>query len=214
MYATVGKRILDIAIAIPALVLVLPLLAVIALLILIKSGSPVFFLQKRPGFQGRPFTLVKFRTMTNDRAAGGEMRPDAERLDSLGRFLRAASLDELPELINVILGSMSLVGPRPLLMQYLDRYTPEQLRRHDVRPGITGWAQVNGRNAITWEERLAQDVWYVDNQTFMLDLSIMAKTFGKVLSREGINQPGQATMEEFVGHTGTSKGQSSQGNHL
>ena len=201
MYATIGKRILDMALAITALILLLPFLTVIALLILIKSGSPVFFLQKRPGFRGRPFTLVKFRTMTNDRAAGGEMRPDADRLDSFGKFLRATSIDELPELINVIQGNMSLVGPRPLLMQYLDRYTPEQQRRHDVRPGITGWAQVNGRNAITWEERLAQDVWYVDNQTFTLDLGILAKTFWKVLSREGVNQPGQATMEEFLGHT-------------
>jgi lipopolysaccharide/colanic/teichoic acid biosynthesis glycosyltransferase len=214
MYATVGKRLLDLVVAIPALVLLSPVLGVVAVLILINSGSPIFFRQKRPGFRGRPFILVKFRTMTNEHGAGGELQPDADRLDSLGRFLRATSLDELPELINVIRGNMSLVGPRPLLMQYLDRYTAEQMRRHDVRPGITGWAQVNGRNAITWEERLAQDVWYVDNQTFALDMTILAKTFGKVLSREGINQPGQATMEEFLGHSGTSQGQSSQGNHL
>ena len=201
MYTTVGKRLFDLVVAIPALILLSPVLCFVALLILISSGSPIFFLQKRPGFRGRPFVLVKFRTMTNERAADGELRPDADRLNSLGKFLRATSLDELPELINVIQGNMSLVGPRPLLMQYLDRYTAEQMRRHDVRPGITGWAQVNGRNAIIWEERLAQDVWYVDNQTFTLDLGILVKTLWKVLSRDGVNQPGQATMEEFLGHT-------------
>ena len=209
MYASVGKRIFDLVLAIPAFVVLLPVLGIVALLILINSGSPIFFRQRRPGFRGRPFTLVKFRTMTNERAAGGELKPDADRLDSVGRFLRATSLDELPELINVIKGNMSLVGPRPLLMQYLDRYTQEQMRRHDAKPGITGWAQVNGRNAITWDERLAQDVWYVDNQTFALDLTILARTFSKVLTREGVNQPGQATMEEFLGHAhkaGSSKG--------
>lgn len=204
MYSTVGKRVFELAVAIPALVLLSPVLGVVALLVLIKCGSPVLFRQERPGIHGRPFTLVKFRTMSDERDSNGKSLPDADRLSSFGRFLRATSLDELPELVNVIKGDMSLVGPRPLLMQYLDRYTPEQARRHDVRPGITGWAQVNGRNSTTWEERLAQDVWYVDNQSFRLDVMILAKTLSKVLSREGVNQPGRATMEEFLGGAGAS----------
>ena len=166
-----------------------------------KLGSPVLFRQQRPGLSGRPFWLLKFRTMTDARDAGGVLLPDAQRLTAFGRFLRGSSLDELPELINVLKGEMSLVGPRPLLMQYLDRYTPEQARRHEVRPGITGWAQVNGRNAITWEEKFKLDVWYVDNWSLWLDIKIIAMTIWKILKREGISQPGQATMEEFKGNS-------------
>ncbi len=157
------------------------------------------FRQQRPGLHGRPFLLLKFRTMTDARDASGTLLPDAARLTAFGRFLRAASLDELPELLNVLKGDMSLVGPRPLLMQYLGRYTPEQARRHEVRPGITGWAQVNGRNAISWEEKFRLDVWYVDHQSLWLDIRIIAMTIGKILKREGISHPGQATMEEFTG---------------
>lgn len=214
MYRTLGKRILDISLALPALIVLSPLLFVVALLIFIRSGSPVFFLQKRPGYQGVPFTLVKFRTMNQICDSSGELLSDANRLNSFGRFLRITSLDELPELINVLKGDMSLVGPRPLLMQYLERYSQEQSRRHDVLPGITGWAQVNGRNSVTWEDRLAQDVWYVDNQSFKLDSIILAKTFWKVLTREGINQPGQATMEEFLGCGTSPSAKSAKGNNI
>ena len=164
-----------------------------------KLGTPVLFRQQRPGLGGRPFWLLKFRTMTEARDAAGNLLPDAQRLTGFGRFLRATSLDELPELLNVLKGDMSLVGPRPLLMQYLDRYTPEQARRHEVRPGITGWAQVNGRNAITWEEKFKLDVWYVDNWSLWLDIKIIFMTVWKIFKREGISQPGQATMEEFRG---------------
>ena len=164
-----------------------------------KLGSPVLFRQQRPGLGGRPFWLLKFRTMTDARDADGNVLPDDQRLTAFGRFLRAASLDELPELFNVLKGDMSLVGPRPLLMQYLDRYTPEQARRHEVRPGITGWAQVNGRNAITWEEKFRLDVWYVDNWSMWLDIKIIAMTIWKILKREGISHPGQATMARFTG---------------
>lgn len=158
------------------------------------------FRQQRPGLGGRPFWLLKFRTMTDACDACGNLLPDAARLTSFGLFLRATSLDELPELFNVLKGDMSLVGPRPLLMQYLERYTPEQARRHEVRPGITGWAQVNGRNAITWEEKFRLDVWYVDNWSLWLDIKIIAMTIWKILKREGISQPGEATMEEFIGN--------------
>jgi sugar transferase EpsL len=162
----------------------------------------VFVRQLRPGLHGRPFTLLKFRTMTEARDPAGNLLPDEQRLTRLGRFLRRTSLDELPELINVLKGEMSLVGPRPLLMQYLDRYTPEQARRHEVKPGITGWAQINGRNALTWEEKFKLDVWYVDHRSFRLDLRIILLTVWKVLRQEGISQPGQATMEEFQGVAG------------
>lgn len=155
--------------------------------------------QTRPGRQARPFTVYKFRTMTDARDANGQLRPDADRLTKFGRFLRSTSLDELPELFNVLKGDMSLVGPRPLLMQYLARYTPEQARRHAVRPGITGWAQVNGRNALTWEQKFELDVWYVDHVSFLLDVKIIILTVWKTLKREGISQPGRATMEEFMG---------------
>jgi sugar transferase EpsL len=167
-------------------------------------GSPVLFRQTRPGLHGAPFELLKFRTMTEAQAPGRRLPPDVERLPALGRVLRATSLDELPELFNVLKGDMSLVGPRPLLGQYLDRYTPAQARRHEVKPGITGWAQVNGRNAITWEEKFALDVWYVDNQSIWLDLKILAMTAWKVLKREGISAEGEATMPEFMGTIPTS----------
>ena len=187
---------------IPALLVLALVWAVLALLVRLKLGAPVLFRQQRPGSHGKPFALYKFRTMTNARDAQGNLLPDAERLIGLGRFLRATSLDELPELFNVLRGEMSLVGPRPLLMKYLDRYTPEQMRRHEVKPGITGWAQVNGRNALTWEQKFALDVWYVDHQSLWLDLKIIAMTAWKILKREGISQPGHATMEEFKGAFG------------
>lgn len=182
------------------MVLVLsPLLLAVAGIVQIFLGSPVLFRQLRPGYKGRPFTCLKFRTMTDRRDASGQLLSDAERLTPLGRFLRSTSLDELPELINVIRGEMSLVGPRPLLMQYLVRYTPEQMRRHEVKPGVTGWAQINGRNAASWEQKFAYDIWYVENQSFWLDLKILALTPSKILTREGISQPGHATMREFDG---------------
>jgi sugar transferase EpsL len=195
-----GKRVFDIAISATVVVVLSPLLTLIALVVRIFLGSPMLFRQVRPGYKARPFTCLKFRTMTDKRNAQGELLPDAERLTSLGRFLRSTSLDELPELINVIRGEMSLVGPRPLLMQYLDRYTPEQKRRHDVRPGITGWAQVNGRNAASWEQKFAYDVWYVENRTLWLDLKILALTPWKMLKREGISNAGHVTMPEFMGY--------------
>jgi len=176
-----------------------PVLLGLAVTIRWKLGAPVLFRQQRSGLGGRPFWLLKFRTMTDARDAHGRLLSDTERLTKLGRFLRSTSLDELPELFNVLKGDMSLVGPRPLLMQYLDRYTLEQARRHEAKPGITGWAQVNGRNALTWEEKFKLDVWYVDNQSFWLDIKIIFMTIWKILKREGINQQGQATMEEFKG---------------
>jgi sugar transferase EpsL len=193
------KRALDIAVSLLWLILLSPLLGLIALAVRLTMGYPVLFRQRRPGLHGRPFTIYKFRTMTDARGAQGNLLPDERRLTRLGLFLRRTSLDELPELFNVLRGNMSLVGPRPLLMRYLDRYTPEQMRRHQVRPGITGWAQVNGRNAITWDQKFALDVWYVDHWSLRLDLKIIALTVWKVLAHEGISQPGQATMEEFMG---------------
>jgi len=195
-----SKRIFDILVAGVGLVLCSPLLAVLALLVWVFQGRPVLFRQVRPGYKGRPFTIYKFRTMNERRDAGGNLLPDAERLTPFGRFLRSTSLDDLPQLINVLRGEMSLVGPRPLLMQYLERYSPEQMRRHDVLPGITGWAQVNGRNALSWEEKFRLDVWYVDHWSFWLDLKILFLTLWKVLKREGISQPGHVTMEEFKGN--------------
>lgn len=187
------KRLLDLALVLPGLALLAPVMLLIALCVRLALGPGVLFRQKRPGLNGKPFTILKFRTMLN--GAG----TDAERLTPFGRFLRSTSLDELPELLNVLKGDMSLVGPRPLLMQYLPRYTPEQARRHEALPGLTGWAQVNGRNALTWEERFKLDVWYVDNQSLRLDLRILALTIGAVLSRRGISSEGQATMGEFLG---------------
>ena len=174
----------------------------IALLVRLKLGSPVLFRQVRPGHHGKPFVLYKFRTMSDDRDENGNLLPDAARLTSLGRFLRSTSVDELPALFNVLKGDMSIVGPRPLLMQYLDRYTPEQARRHEVKPGITGWAQVNGRNAISWEEKFRLDVWYVDNWSLALDLRIILMTVLKVVQREGISAKDDATMPEFMGARG------------
>ncbi|PWH12191.1 MAG: sugar transferase [Anaerolineae bacterium] len=193
------KRLFDLFLATLGLVLLSPVLLLIALLVRLYHGSPVLFRQRRPGLKGKPFYIYKFRTMTDARDENGNLLPDSQRLTRLGRFLRASSLDELPELLNVLRGEMSIVGPRPLLMQYLDRYTPEQARRHDVLPGITGWAQVNGRNAISWEEKFRLDVWYVDHWSLWLDLKIILLTLWKVLKREGISQPGHATAEEFLG---------------
>jgi lipopolysaccharide/colanic/teichoic acid biosynthesis glycosyltransferase len=193
------KRCFDLLVTVLALfLLALPLL-VIFLLIYHKLGSPVLFRQIRPGLHGKPFKMIKFRTMTNECDFDGNLLPDSQRLTSLGRFLRATSLDELPELWNVLKGDMSLVGPRPLLMEYLDLYTKDQLRRHEVRPGITGWAQVNGRNGISWEDKFELDIWYVDNHSFWLDLKILLKTFVKVVGRDGISAPNNATMPKFEG---------------
>lgn len=194
-----SKRILDLLLSTLGLVILSPLLLVIALLVWMAFGRPLLFRQVRPGYKGKPFFINKFRTMSDARDSQGNLLPDAARLTSLGRFLRASSLDELPELINILRGEMSCVGPRPLLMQYLPRYTPEQARRHLALPGITGWAQVNGRNALSWEDKFRLDVWYVDHWSFGLDLKILWMTLFKVLRREGINQPGQATTEEFMG---------------
>ncbi len=193
------KRFFDfMAASLALLLLALPLLA-LAWLIRRKLGSPVLFRQVRPGLHGKPFTMVKFRTMTDERGPDGALLPDAQRMTPFGRFLRASSLDELPELWNVLRGEMSLVGPRPLLMEYLPLYTPEQARRHEVRPGITGWAQVNGRNAISWPDKFALDVGYVDNQSLCLDIKILWMTVRKVLVRDGISAAGEATMSKFTG---------------
>jgi len=194
------KRIMDLVLTIPGIVILSPLLLFVALLVEVSFGIPVIFRQKRPGFQSKPFWVYKFRTMTNAHDAQDNLLPDSQRITRFGHFLRSTSLDELPELFNVLRGEMSLVGPRPLLMQYLERYSPEQARRHEVLPGITGWAQINGRNALTWEEKFNLDVWYVDHWSFWLDIKIMLLTVVKVLHREGINQPGQATAEEFMGN--------------
>ena len=196
------KRALDVIGASFALLVFGPVMLYIALRIWREMGSPVLFRQVRPGLQGKPFVMYKFRTMTEERDAEGRLLPDEKRLTPLGKFLRQYSLDELPEFINVLKGEMSLVGPRPLLMEYLDRYTPEQARRHEVKPGITGWAQVNGRNALTWEEKFRLDVWYVDNWNLLLDLKILFLTLVKVLRREGISAEGHATMPEFKGGSG------------
>ena len=194
------KRCMDMVGSGLGLVIFSPILMVLAILIRIRMGRPVMFKQMRPGLHGKPFYMYKFRTMTNKKDEQGNLFSDEQRLTRLGRFLRSSSLDELPELFNVIKGDMSLVGPRPLLMQYLDRYTSEQARRHEVKPGITGWAQVNGRNAITWEEKFALDVWYVDNRSLLLDIKILAMTVVKVFRREGISAAGEATMTEFMGN--------------
>jgi len=193
------KRFFDIVGAGLGLIALSLFLLITAIAVWVCMGRPVLFKQMRPGLNGRPFYMYKFRTMTAEKDEQGNLLPDEQRLTSLGRFLRSTSLDELPELFNVLKGDMSLVGPRPLLMQYLQRYTPEQARRHEVKPGITGWAQVNGRNAITWEEKFALDVWYVDNWSLLLDLKILAMTVVKVFRREGISAAGDATMPEFMG---------------
>lgn len=202
MYRVV-KRVFDIIASCILLVLFSPVMALTACLIYLTMGSPVLFRQQRPGLYGQPFTLVKFRTMTDARDKTGNLLPDEMRLTRLGAFLRSTSLDELPELFNVLKGEMSLVGPRPLKMEYLSLYTPRQARRHEVLPGITGWAQVNGRNSLSWEEKFELDVWYVDNQSFWLDLKILFLTVVKVLKREGISAEGHVTMPKF---TGSSRG--------
>ena len=193
------KRLLDLVVASFAFMVLLPALAVLAVVVRLAIGAPVLFRQRRPGLGGRPFELLKFRTMTDAVGSDGRPLPDQERLCRTGALLRELSLDELPELINVIRGEMSLVGPRPLLMQYLDRYTPFQARRHEVKPGVTGWAQINGRNAISWDQRFALDVWYVDHRSFWLDVKILLITVKKVFTREGVAQPGHVTMPEFTG---------------
>ena len=193
------KRALDIVVAAAVLLLALPVLLLVALAVRINLGSPVLFRQQRPGLHGRPFTMVKFRTMRDATGRDGLPLPDAERLTPFGKLLRSTSLDELPELWNVLCGEMSLVGPRPLLMEYLDRYTPEQARRHEMRPGVTGWAQVNGRNALSWEERFGHDVWYVEHQSLWLDLQILVRTVTMVVRRTNVNAAGEATMSVFQG---------------
>jgi sugar transferase EpsL len=193
------KRLFDFVLASALLVLLAPVLFAVAAAVRLAIGRPVLFRQRRPGLGAVPFDLLKFRTMSNETDAAGRLLPDERRLRRFGRLLRELSLDELPELINVVRGEMSLVGPRPLLMQYVDRYTKVQARRHEVRPGITGWAQIHGRNAITWEQRLALDVWYVDHRSVFLDVKILALTAWKVLRREGISEPNHATMSEFMG---------------
>jgi lipopolysaccharide/colanic/teichoic acid biosynthesis glycosyltransferase len=198
-YACFGKRLLDLGMVLLALTLLWPVLLCLTMLVRLKLGAPVFFRQTRPGLHGRPFRLIKFRTMRDAFDAQGKPLPDAERLTPFGRWLRSTSLDELPELWNVLKGEMSLVGPRPLLMEYLPLYSAEQARRHEVKPGITGWAQINGRNALSWEEKFELDLWYVDHQSFWLDVQIIALTIKKVLLREGISAQGEATMPRFTG---------------
>jgi lipopolysaccharide/colanic/teichoic acid biosynthesis glycosyltransferase len=199
MYRRYGKRLFDVAGALVLLVCLAPVLLVAIVAVRVRLGSPVFWCQRRPGLHGQPFTLIKFRTMTSATDARGRLLPDAARMTALGSLLRSSSVDELPELVNVLRGDMSLVGPRPLLMQYLERYTPEQARRHEMLPGITGLAQVSGRNALSWESKFALDVRYVDSCCFALDLRIIALTVLRVLLRRDISQPGHATAQEFMG---------------
>jgi sugar transferase EpsL len=188
---------IDLFLTLFTMALVSPLLLLLASMVRLFMGSPILFRQLRPGLHGKPFCLLKFRSMTNRTGPDGRLLPDAERLTRFGRFLRSFSMDELPGLLNVVKGDMSLVGPRPLLMRYMNRYTPEQARRHEVKPGLTGWAQIHGRNDLIWDEKFKLDVWYVDHRSLRLDLKIIAMTIAKILRREGINQAGQATMEEF-----------------
>lgn len=193
------KRAFDVVVAGAALVVLSPVLAVVAVLVRLRLGSPVLFRQERAGLHGQPFVLTKLRTMTDERGADGELLPDEDRLPAFGALLRSTSLDELPELVHVLRGEMSLVGPRPLPTKYLPRYSPRQARRHEVRPGITGWAQVNGRNAAGWAERLEMDVWYVEHRSLLLDVKILWRTLRVVVSREGVAEEGGATMTEFLG---------------
>jgi sugar transferase EpsL len=193
------KRLFDIFFSLGWLLIFSPLLITVAILVGIKLGSPIFFVQERPGRGGKPFRMIKFRTMTDERDANGQLLSDEIRLTPFGKFLRSTTLDEFPEMINVLLGDMSVVGPRPLLMRYLPRYSAFQARRMEVKPGVTGWAQVNGRNALSWNEKFAMDVWYVEHQNFWLDLKIVVQTFFVVFRRRGINSEKAATMEEFMG---------------
>jgi len=194
-----AKRLLDIIFSLLLILILSPVLLVLSVLVKVKLGSPVLFRQERPGLHGKIFVMYKFRSMTDSKDENGNLLPDSERLTDFGKLLRQTSLDELPELFNILKGDMSFVGPRPLLVRYLDRYTPEQARRHEVKPGLTGWAQVNGRNAISWEEKFKLDVWYVDHWTLWLDFKILLMTVVKVLKREGISSEGEATMGEFLG---------------
>ena len=193
------KRTFDFIIAFTALLMLLPFLLLLGFAVRILLGTPILFRQQRPGLHGKPFDMVKFRTMTEDKDPAGRLLPDAERLTNFGRLLRSTSLDELPELWNVLKGEMSLVGPRPLLMEYLPLYSEYQMRRHELRPGVTGWAQINGRNALSWEEKFALDVWYIENRSFWLDLQIILKTAAKVFSRAGVSADGDVTMPRFKG---------------
>ena len=195
-----NKRIFDLVAASIGLLVLSPIFLIITILVAIFIGTPILFRQLRPGYKARPFYIYKFRTMTDARDANGNLRPDSERLTHFGRFLRSLSLDELPEIYNILRGDMSLVGPRPLITEYLPLYSAEQMRRHDVFPGLTGWAQINGRNAIDWPTRFALDVWYVDHRSFWLDIQIILKTIWKVIKRENVSQPGQATIEYFTGN--------------
>jgi lipopolysaccharide/colanic/teichoic acid biosynthesis glycosyltransferase len=199
VYRRFGKRLLDVVAALSALLFLAPVILIVGVAVRAALGPPVLFRQLRPGRSGRPFVLYKFRTMRDARGADGRELPDRDRLTRFGHWLRATSLDELPELYNVLRGDMSLVGPRPLLMEYLPLYSPEEARRHDVRPGLTGWAQVNGRNALTWDQKFALDVWYVDHQSFLLDVRILLMTLAKAVTREGIAHAGEATMTRFTG---------------
>lgn len=200
------KRFFDFSIAFILLIILSPLFIVVGIIVKRRLGSPIYFKQLRPGLHAKAFNFYKFRTMTDEKDPYGNLLPDAERLTHVGLFLRRYSLDELPQLFNVLKGELSLVGPRPLLMDYLSLYTPEQARRHQVKPGITGWAQINGRNAIDWETKFALDVWYVDHHSFWLDLNILFRTLIKVFKREGINQPGHVTVEKFQGVSGRMEG--------
>ena len=200
------KRFFDLLISVSALIILAPILGILAAFVFFKLGSPVLFRQNRPGLNGKSFLMLKFRTMTDDRGIDGNLLPDSHRLTQFGRFLRASSLDELPELWNVLSGDMSLVGPRPLLLEYLPLYTAEQARRHEVRPGITGWAQVNGRNALSWEDKFRLDVWYVDHHNLWLDIKILWLTVKKVLARDGISEKGEVTMSAFRGSNIENKG--------
>lgn len=199
MYQRFFKRLVDLVLSLLAFLIFSPIFLIVLLLLFVVNHGAPFFIQPRPGKNGKVFNVIKFRTMNNKRDASGKLLPDAQRLTPVGRFIRSTSLDEIPQLLNVITGDMSLIGPRPLLVRYLDRYTPEQARRHEVRPGITGWAQVNGRNAISWEKRFELDVYYVDHLSFALDLKILWLTLQKVIKREGISSGSSATMEEFKG---------------
>lgn len=201
-YAQTGKRLFDLLLVVPLLLLLSPVMLVVGIAARAKLGKDIVFRQVRPGLHGKPFALYKFRTMNDARNSAGELLPDAVRLTKFGQFLRSTSLDELPELWNILRGDMSFVGPRPLLMRYLDRYSAEQARRHDVKPGLTGWAQVNGRNAISWDDKFRLDVWYVDHVSFMLDLRILGLTLKRVIGRQDIQHVGEATMPEFFGNSG------------
>lgn len=202
MYVNLIKPLLDRFGALILLILFSPLILLVTLLITVSMGRPVYFAQRRPGLHGKIFTIYKFRTMTDEKDSQGNLLPDSERLKGIGQFIRNLSLDELPQLLNVLKGEMSFIGPRPLLPDYLPLYTPQQARRHDVKPGITGWAQINGRNAISWEEKFRYDIEYVDNISFAFDFKIFYRTFAKVFIKEGISQAGEATMEKFTGTKG------------